>query len=90
VQGHDERPVPLLRQAYEIARSARTAGQLGLAEMALGYWISAAGHLDEALAEESSLWVEKNARRWTKRCTLPNRIWRRFASKASQTAPRSS
>lgn len=59
-QGHDERAVPLLRQAYEIARSARTAGQLGLAEMALGYWVAAAGHLEEALTEERNPWVEKN------------------------------
>jgi hypothetical protein len=59
-QGHDERAVPLVRQAYEIARSARTAGQLGLAEMALGYWATAAGHLGEALAEERNPWVEKN------------------------------
>lgn len=59
-QGHDERAVPLLRKAYEIARSARTAGQLGLAEMALGYWTTAAGHLGEALAEERNPWIEKN------------------------------
>src|SRR5262249_50805594 len=37
-QGHDERAVPLLREAYQIARTPRTAGQLGLAELALGYW----------------------------------------------------
>src|SRR3954471_17128737 len=59
-QGHDERAVPLLRKAYEIARSARTAGQLGLAEMALGYWAAAAGHLGDALTEERNPWVEKN------------------------------
>jgi len=59
-QGHDERAVPLLRQAYEIAHSARTAGQLGLAEMALGYWLSAETHLNEALAETRNPWVGKH------------------------------
>ena len=59
-QGHDERAMPLLRKAYEIARSARTAGQLGLAEMALGYWLSAETHLNEALAETRNPWVGKN------------------------------
>jgi len=58
--GHDERALPLLRKAYEIARSARTAGQLGLAEMALGYWVSAETHLNEALAENRNPWVGKN------------------------------
>lgn len=59
-QGHDERALPLLRKAYEIAHSARTAGQLGLAEMALGYWVSAETHLNEAVAETRNPWVGKN------------------------------
>lgn len=59
-QGHDERALPLFRQAYEAAHSARTAGQLGLAEMALGYWVSAEAHLNEALAEPRNPWVGKN------------------------------
>lgn len=58
--GHDERALPLYRKAYEAARSARTAGQLGLAEMALGYWAAAEGHLDEALAEHRNPWIDKN------------------------------
>jgi hypothetical protein len=64
--GHDERALPLFRQAYEIARSSRTAGQLGLVEMALGYWVAASGHLDEALADSHNPWVERN------RATLDN------------------
>ena len=59
-QGHDERALPLLRKAYEVAHSARTAGQLGLAEMALGYWVSAETHLNEALSENRNPWVGKN------------------------------
>ena len=58
-RGRDGQALPLYRKAYEIARSARTAGQLGLAEMALGYWSAAEGHLDEALAEGRNPWVEK-------------------------------
>jgi len=58
-RGRDGQALPLYRKAYEIARSARTAGQLGLAEMALGYWLAAEGHLDEALAESRNPWVEK-------------------------------
>ena len=58
-RGRDGQALPLYRKAYEIARSARTAGQLGLAEMALGYWLAAEGHLGEALAESRNPWVEK-------------------------------
>jgi len=58
-RGRDAQALPLYRKAYEIARSARTAGQLGLAEMALGYWTAAEGHLGEALAESHNPWVEK-------------------------------
>lgn len=59
-QGHDERAVPLLRQAHDVAHSSRTAGQLGLAEMALGYWAAATNHLSEALADKHNPWVGKN------------------------------
>ena len=47
--GEDQKALPLLKQAYETARSPRTAAQFGLAELALGYWVEAEGHLDEAL-----------------------------------------
>jgi hypothetical protein len=60
-EGHDERALPLLRQAYEITRTPRTAAQLGLAELALGYWTSARDHLAEALAPAGSHpWVSRN------------------------------
>jgi hypothetical protein len=60
-EGHDERAVPLLRQAYEIARTPRTAGQLGLAELALGYWAAAREHLTEALSPAGNHpWVNRN------------------------------
>ena len=58
-QGQDQRAMPLLQQAYELARTARTAAQLGLAEMALGYWVEAEGHLNEALTVSHHPWVDK-------------------------------
>ena len=48
-RGEDQKALPLLKQAYEAARSPRTAAQFGLAELALGYWVEAEGHLEEAL-----------------------------------------
>ena len=58
--GRDAPALPLYRKAYETARSARTAGQLGLAELSLGYWVAAEGHLDEALTETRNPSIEKN------------------------------
>jgi hypothetical protein len=56
----DERALPLFQQAYDRARTARTAGQLGLAEMALGYWTDAERHLLEALESPDHPWIAKN------------------------------
>jgi hypothetical protein len=58
--GRDERALPLFQQAYELERSPRTAGQLGLCEMALGYWVDGERHLLETLASSNHPWVEKN------------------------------
>jgi hypothetical protein len=41
--------LPYFQKAYELARSPRTAGQLGLAELAAGYPVDAAEHLAAAL-----------------------------------------
>jgi hypothetical protein len=56
----DERALPLFQQAYDRARTPRTAGQLGLAEMALGYWTDAERHLVEALESPDHPWIAKN------------------------------
>jgi hypothetical protein len=58
--GQDSRALPFFRKAYESERTPRTAGQLGLCEMALGYWVDAEAHLGEALASTGHPWVEKN------------------------------
>jgi hypothetical protein len=59
-QGKDERALPLFQKAYEILQSPRTAGQLGLAEMAVGYWLDSEQHLGAALDAPDHPWVAKN------------------------------
>ena len=61
-QGHDERALPLFQRAYELVPSPRTAGQLGLAEMAVGYWLDSDQHLGEALQVPDHPWVAKSRR----------------------------
>lgn len=58
--GQDSRALPLFQKAYEIARTPRTAGQLGLCDLSLGYWTEAEAHLGEALSSTGNPWVEKN------------------------------
>lgn len=59
-QGKDERALPLFQKAYEILASPRSAGQLGLAEMAVGYWLDSEQHLSTALESPDHPWVAKN------------------------------
>jgi hypothetical protein len=59
-QGNDARALPFFEKAYHLARNPRTAGQLGMAEMALGYWVEAERYLDEALAAMDHPWVAHN------------------------------
>jgi len=59
-QGKDERALPLFEKAYQQSRTPRTAGQLGLVEMALGYFVDAEKYLGEAVASPDHPWVAKN------------------------------
>jgi len=59
-QGQDTRALPFFQQAYEVTPSPRTAAQLGLCEMALGYQLDSERHLAEALASAHDFWVRKN------------------------------
>ncbi|HET6283745.1 MAG TPA: PEGA domain-containing protein [Polyangia bacterium] len=59
-QGLDQRALPLFQNAYELTRSGRTVAQLGLCELALGYWVEADEHLTEALSAPSQPWIENN------------------------------
>ncbi len=56
----DARALPMFQQAYAISRTPRSAAQLALAELALGYWDAAAEHLTEALTAGRHPWVAKN------------------------------
>jgi hypothetical protein len=58
--GKDHAAVPLFRKAYDLERSARTAAQLGLVEAALGYWLAAEQHLNEALSFPRHPWLLRN------------------------------
>ncbi len=61
-QGKDERALPLFQRAFQLVESPRTSGQLGLAEMAVGYWLEAERHLGLALESADHPWVAKNRR----------------------------
>jgi len=59
-EGQDQKAFPLLQRAYELTRTPRTAAQLGLVEMALGYWIESERHLAEAVAASENPWIVSN------------------------------
>lgn len=58
-RGQDNLALPLFQKAYELAGTPRTAAQLGLVEMQLGYRLEAETHLSEALAARNEFWIEK-------------------------------
>jgi tetratricopeptide (TPR) repeat protein len=55
--GQHSRAYPLLRRAYSTQTSARTAAQLGLVELDLGYWLDSEQHLSEGLASARDPWI---------------------------------
>jgi len=59
-QNQDARALPFFERAYELARNPRTAAQLGLVKMALGYCVDAERLLDEALAVPDHPWIARN------------------------------
>jgi hypothetical protein len=59
-EGKDGMALPLMRKAYDLATTARTAAQLGLVEVALGYWLQAEQHLVEALSSQRDPWIHQN------------------------------
>jgi tetratricopeptide (TPR) repeat protein len=58
--GLDARAYPLLLKAYETETRPRTAAQLGLVEIQLGYWLDSERHLAEALSSSRDPWVNNN------------------------------
>jgi hypothetical protein len=59
-QGDERAALGILQQAYAAGPTPRAAGQLALAEQALGRWVAAEGHLNEALRSQDDPWVRKN------------------------------
>lgn len=51
----------LFVRAYALHHSPRAAAQMGLAEIALGRWLEAEEHLQEATAADRDPWIKKNA-----------------------------
>jgi hypothetical protein len=62
-QGKDAQALPLFRKAHDLASTPRTAAQVGLSEMALGYQLDAERHLLESLAVPKDLWIRRNKER---------------------------
>jgi hypothetical protein len=56
----DEGAARAFQQAYDQVHTPRAAGQLGLAEQALGRWEDAERHVGEALHATGDSWVSKN------------------------------
>jgi hypothetical protein len=61
-QNRDQAALPFFQRAYDLEQSPRTAGQLGLVQANMGYWLAAERHLDEALASSRHPWVLKHGR----------------------------
>lgn len=55
----DERALREFQKAYGLMRSPRAAGQLGLAEQALGRWEDAEQHVREAMDATNDAWAAK-------------------------------
>jgi hypothetical protein len=60
-RGDDQRAEGYFRRAYELARTPRTAVQLGLVELALDKYVDAERHLSEGLASDDS-WVRAHGK----------------------------
>jgi len=57
---HDAEALDFFRNAYELNHSPRAAAQMGLAEQALGRWVAAEAHLEEAIGSSADPWVAKH------------------------------
>lgn len=56
-QGRDEEALRVFELALEHGRDARVLAQVAFAEQALGRWVAASQHLQEALAQTSHPWL---------------------------------
>ena len=60
--GEDAKALPLFQEAVEKKKTPRTLAQVGLCEFALGLWVEAEDHLQQALASKTDPWIRKNER----------------------------
>lgn len=56
----DAAAVREFQKAYDLSPSPRAAGQLGLAQQALGRWVDAERHVGEAMRAANDPWVARN------------------------------
>lgn len=56
-QGDDSGALAEFLRAYGLSPSPRARAQIGLAEQALGHWVDAEAHLQEALGELQDSWI---------------------------------
>jgi len=61
--GDERHAVVELQKAYDLARSPKAAGQLGLSEWALGRWVEAESHVTEALKATNDPFLRDRQRR---------------------------
>jgi hypothetical protein len=59
-QHQDASALDAFQRAYAVDKSPRTMAQIALAEQALGRWLDAERHLEEALKGESDPWIARN------------------------------
>jgi tetratricopeptide (TPR) repeat protein len=59
-QDQTARALAVFEKAYDLARTPRTAAQLGLCELELARYVDAQRHLLEALASPDHPWIAKN------------------------------
>ena len=55
--GHDDEALTLFTRAWDVGHSPRARAQMGLAEQALGRFVEAEQHLQEALASAGDPWI---------------------------------
>lgn len=60
-QGNDEQALGLFKRALALDPTPKTRAQVGLAELALGYWADAEQSLSRALESGNDAWIQKNA-----------------------------
>jgi hypothetical protein len=56
----DQEAFLLFQQAHRQQPTPRSSGQLGTCEQALGLWVGAEAHIQQALAHPQDSWVQKN------------------------------